>query len=93
MSEWGENVVETKHELKTWPEYFTAVASGEKTFEIRKNDRNFQVGDRIKLVEYDPEKYEHTGRYMCADITYITDFEQKDDYVVFGIKIKWDGRP
>ena len=37
------------HELKTYSEYFKAVISGEKPFEIRKNDRNFKVGDYIAL--------------------------------------------
>ncbi|MEG0259568.1 MAG: DUF3850 domain-containing protein [Lysinibacillus sp.] len=35
------------HDLKILPEYLEAVVSGKKTFEIRKNDRDFQVGDRI----------------------------------------------
>lgn len=42
------------HELKTWPAYFKRLASGEKTFEIRRNDRGFQAGDIVILREYDP---------------------------------------
>lgn len=34
-----------EHHLKILPEYFNAVRLGEKTFEIRKNDRNYQVED------------------------------------------------
>jgi hypothetical protein len=34
-----------KHELKTWTEYYNAVFDGNKTFEVRKNDRNYQVDD------------------------------------------------
>jgi len=42
------------HTLKIWPRYFDRVISGEKTFEVRKNDRDFQNGDTIRLREYDP---------------------------------------
>jgi hypothetical protein len=37
------------HELKTDPEVFDQVRSGRKTFEIRKNDRDFLHGDRLIL--------------------------------------------
>jgi ASC-1-like (ASCH) protein len=40
------------HELKILPEYFEAVRSGEKRFELRKNDRNFKVGDWVGLREF-----------------------------------------
>lgn len=44
-----------KHELKIWPKYYCRVRSGEKTFEVRDNDRDFQRGDIVVLNEYDPE--------------------------------------
>lgn len=42
------------HELKCWPQYFRYVAEGLKNFEIRKNDREFKVGDRLTLREFTP---------------------------------------
>jgi hypothetical protein len=45
-----------KHELKTWPKYFKAVQKGEKTFELRKNDRDFKKGDILILREFVPCK-------------------------------------
>ena len=38
------------HELKTWAPYFDAVKRGEKTFEVRKDDRGFQRGDTVRLL-------------------------------------------
>lgn len=40
-----------EHELKTDPAVFAATFAREKAFEIRKNDRNFQVGDVLRLRE------------------------------------------
>jgi ASC-1-like (ASCH) protein len=46
--------MKTTHHLKCWPSYFEAVMMGDKTFEIRKNDRDFKVGDTIILHHHDP---------------------------------------
>lgn len=42
----------TTHHLKTLPVYFDAVKRGDKTFELRKNDRDFQTGDTLVLEEF-----------------------------------------
>lgn len=68
------------HELKTDSAVFHDVRAGEKTFEIRKNDRNFQVGDTLLLRETAftgnamanlgaPLKY--TGDELTVTVTYI----------------------
>ncbi len=49
------------HELKTWPEFFSALVSGEKTAEIRKDDRPFAVGDILWLREWCPKINRYTG--------------------------------
>lgn len=76
------------HVLKTWPHFFEHLLSGKKKFEIRKNDRNFQTGDKLILVEYDNDSKEYSKMVIEAEITYITDFMQKDDYVVLSLVIK-----
>jgi len=42
------------HQLKTIQPYFNEVVEKRKTFEIRKFDRDFNVGDILLLSEYDP---------------------------------------
>ncbi|KRT87117.1 MULTISPECIES: ASCH/PUA domain-containing protein [Bacillus] len=76
-----------KHKLKILPEYFEAVCTGVKNFEIRRNDRNYQVGDLLELNEYIPEKAEFTGRVVVREVTYITDYAQQENYVVMSIDI------
>lgn len=71
------------HKIKCWPKYFQSSWVGRKTFEIRENDRNYRVDDEIVLEEWDPAENDYTGRSICGVITYITDYEQKEDYVVF----------
>lgn len=44
------------HQLKVIPPYFDEVASGRKTFEVRKNDRAYQRGDILELREWHPDQ-------------------------------------
>ncbi|NNV04637.1 DUF3850 domain-containing protein [Brevibacillus sp. MCWH] len=73
------------HKLKIYPEFFKEVCSGKKTFEIRKNDRGFQVGDILLLQEFNPETNSYTGRVVERKVTYITDYAQQEGYVVMAI--------
>lgn len=41
-------------DLKTWPEPFAAIRAGLKPWELRKNDRDYQVGDVLRLREWLP---------------------------------------
>ena len=74
------------HELKILPEYFNAVISGEKTFEIRKNDRPFHKGDLLALNEFDGQHW--TGNSCLVYVDYILNNPDyvKKDMVIMGIK-------
>lgn len=76
------------HELKILPEYFKAVVSGEKTFEVRKKDRPFSEGDLLALNEYDVGNTYYTGNSCLVYVDYILDDADycKDGYVVMSIK-------
>jgi hypothetical protein len=60
------------HELKCWPRYFGAVARGEKTCELRRDDRapGFRVGDDLLLREWHPEGG-YTGAYVVRRVTHV----------------------
>lgn len=77
--------VQHEHHLKIAPEYYNQVRLGVKTFEIRKNDRDFQVGDTLLLKEYEDTKF--TGNILRVVVTYITDYAQQDSYVVMAIDL------
>lgn len=81
------NIV-AEHELKCNTEYFNRILWGQKTFEIRKNDRDFQVGDILILREFDPEHQQYTdySTPLRMLVIYVTNYEQKEGYVVMGIQ-------
>ena len=76
------------HYLKIETEYFQAHEEGLKNFEIRKNDRNFQVGDMVYLKEVVNEIY--TGRVLePKEIQYIFKggmFGLDKDYCILDLK-------
>lgn len=87
------------HELKTLPEYFDAVGFGEKPFEVRKNDRGYQVEDVLMLRRWD----EKTGYYdklrgldhgnydpLFVEVTYLLkggQFGIEEGYCVMGVQL------
>lgn len=84
-----------RHDLKCWPEFFDAILSGAKTFDLRNNDRNFGVGDSILLHEYDPQLQRYTDRFLERRVTYILGHRPdagcaathglREGYVILGI--------
>lgn len=79
------------HTLKTLPKFFDAVDNGIKTFEVREDDRNFQVGDTLKLCEYLSTVNLVTERMCLRKIIYKLTHEDFPDgiqpgYCVLGIR-------
>lgn len=82
------------HELKTWPEYFQAVMRGDKTFEVRKDDRGFKVNDEVLLKEFYPptdkaELQGYTGRIIHRRVSYVLrggNFGLEWGYVILGLQ-------
>lgn len=77
------------HELKTWPEFFEEVFMGRKTFEVRKNDRNFQLHDTLILKEYNNDEQKYTGRQLARTVIYILNggqFGVEEGYCVISIQ-------
>ena len=85
------------HELKTDPEVFAATEAGIKEFEIRFNDRRFQVGDYLKLretrhsgIEMKRGKpLEYTGKELLVKVQYILEgpiYGLSDGWVIMSVK-------
>jgi len=70
-----------KHELKMEPRYFKVAWAGKKPFEIRKNDRAFEVHDEVVLQECEGEEY--TEREIHGVIEYLTEFGCQPGFVAF----------
>ncbi len=59
------------HRIKCWPKYFQPLQIGQKTFEVRINDRDYQVGDSLDIREWSPITESYTERYVVKLITYM----------------------
>lgn len=88
------------HDLKCWPGPFQAVLDGCKPFEWRKADRDYRVGDTLRLREWQPldpangvgwaTAGHYTGRATAATVTYILHgpgYGIPDGYCIMGIKV------
>ena len=75
------------HDLKCWPEPFAAIANGRKAFEWRRDDRDFQLGDVLRLREWRPDSENYTGAEALCGVTYVLRgrFGVPDGFVVLGI--------
>ena len=82
----------SEHKLKTLPKFWDAILRGEKTFELRYNDRDFKKGDTLLLKRWNREQCCYTKPYtpIKVTVTYIMHgglLGLMNDWVCMGIRI------
>lgn len=78
---------EREHDLKVWPEFFDPLESGIKTFELRRDDRGFRVGDVLLLREWS-RSAGYSGRQLRRRVSYLIcgpGFGLAPDFVCMGL--------
>lgn len=80
-----------KHYIPLAAMYYDDVESGAKTFELRKRDRCYQIGDT--LIMYEVKNGGTTERTITAEITYMLENYTglADGYCILGIKVMREG--
>ncbi|RKW05197.1 MAG: DUF3850 domain-containing protein [Streptococcus sp.] len=76
------------HKIKLSHEFWSDVVNGRKTFELRKNDRNYQVGDYLLLKEV--KNSSPTTRECLVEVTYKLEnyIGLQDGHCILGIRLK-----
>lgn len=77
------------HVLKIKEEYFNAILRGDKTFELRKNDRDYQVGDLVHFIKTDGYEYFDHSKDVYRIIYILKDVPEyglDKVYCILGIK-------
>jgi len=74
------------HILKCWTMPFQAMRDGIKTFEFRKNDRDYHVGEILELHEWNPDT-DYTGRVGFYKVTWCLyeGFGLPDGYCIMSV--------
>ncbi len=80
-----------KHSIKIQQPYLRHILEGKKTFEVRKNDRDYQVGDTIYFMPLvDENGYDVYGNGYTAQLFTITYLHQglgmQEGYCILGIE-------
>lgn len=92
------------HELKTDPDQFDLIAVGEKTFEFRRDDRNYMPGDTLHLLrtQYSAAQMaagaplEYTGVILERTISHVmrgTLYGLPDGFAILSLAMPWNKYP
>ncbi|HDT1335004.1 TPA: DUF3850 domain-containing protein [Klebsiella pneumoniae subsp. ozaenae] len=77
------------HDINIYPEFFSAVCTGVKRAELRKNDRDYRVGDTLHLMETPRGSCHQTGEFINVKITHIADVgEWMPGYVLLSVELQ-----
>lgn len=77
------------HNLKTDPEPFAEVKAGRKRYEVRRFDRDYRVGDRLVLQEFDRTTKKYSGDSVVVVVVHILSpgsYGMPEDVGVMGIE-------
>lgn len=76
------------HRIKITPKYFNLVSARIKNFELRKNDRDYRVGDTLVLCEWNGGGGYFTGNEISRKVKYlledVPEFGLKEGYCIMG---------
>jgi ParB family chromosome partitioning protein len=75
------------HKIRLASMYYDDVCSGRKNFELRRNDRNYKVGDILEMMEFKDGK--NTGRIVSVLVTYLLENYTgiEDGYCIMGTRV------
>lgn len=76
-------VVAFDHEIKLACGFIESIIIGKKLFEVRKDDRQYEVGNRIKMKEWDNTNKVFTGKWVIVEILFIL---RGEEGVMYGLQ-------
>lgn len=76
------------HQIRLAAMYYDDVASGKKSFELRKNDRDYKVGDTLEMQEFKDGRF--MGRIIRAKIVYMLENYTglEEGYCILGTEVE-----
>ena len=74
------------HKLKIKDKYYQDLIRGRKLFELRKNDRDYKVGDLIHFVGINGEEYNYNVYIIVYVLKDVPEYGLDKDYCILGIK-------
>lgn len=86
LEAWRRAQLAKAHDIKVWPDYFEAIRTHRKPWEVRENDRGYREGDTLILREWDPKSRSYTGRALKARVGYVCSLPMGGKWVGMTLK-------